>query len=321
MFQRPGSPSEEQHYQLAVGPITDFLRLYLINTHNEPSHSMIIRPGTIGKTEEDAALHLVVICEPELETSVRSFFTQPHIADGILRAPNGEKLGFFIISATPRMRSEDLDISVHCQDHFASSGRTYCGASIMLKTASHRQSGAKVRHATFGGIIKVIYGNGGERFFGVTAGHAVDEVIGGEEENEKMIEKRAYELEIRDNSWASEQNSLGKVKNHKEFPGITAGQAKLSHDWAIFDLETLRPNEAIKPECNQNKAAVEENGSHSILKASRPAFQDGLGESVLLLSGSHGSQRGELSTLQARMGESPGWICGLLCPGNGDRRK
>jgi hypothetical protein len=91
---------------------------------------MIIRPGLIGETEEDAALHLVVICEPELETSVRSFFTQPHIADGILRSPNGEKLGSFIISATPRMRSEDLDISVHC--HSSVGAHTYPDQPIKL---------------------------------------------------------------------------------------------------------------------------------------------------------------------------------------------
>lgn len=296
-----GTPAAKQHYRIVRGPISDSIKQYLDDTHTKPLKMWAVVPKLIGNSEAEATLHLVVLCEPDLESTIRSCFTQQHIL-AMLSYKNGGKLNFLIIPQCPKSRSATLDISVHCHDYFPSTRTTYCGVSLILEDMVARSPQNKAHRATFGGIVKALYGNGETAFFGVTAGHAVAEVSCLREERDTATNAITSELQSSPEGHRVSPTALGRVLDYKQLPGVSAERAKQTHDWAIFEVDTILRNEAIG--LNQDRNRIQEDGNkpcHSISKAAHPTFHDGASDPVLLLNGAHESLRGELSELPARV--------------------
>ncbi|KAF2794524.1 hypothetical protein K505DRAFT_383881 [Melanomma pulvis-pyrius CBS 109.77] len=95
---------------------------------------------------------------------------------------------------------------------------------------------------------------------------------------------------------------LGQVIDPSKLPGVTARITKQSYDWVLVSVDNPRPNEVVGSVSGRDHYRVANNEStHKIMIASRPSFQDNISDPVLLLSGTQGTLRGELSSLPARI--------------------
>lgn len=124
--------------------------------------------------------------------------------------------------------------------------------------------------------------------YGMTAGHVVTELLAyqrspnTETEQDQDIEGRICEYNI-----------VGEILDQNLLPGVTAGQARPSHDWALFEVEIPRPNTVVSDSDQQD--------ARHILSAARPSFTEGLSDPVVLLKNTGRTLRGELSDQSARI--------------------
>lgn len=263
--------------------------------------SCAIQPMVLGRTASEAKLHIVIWCEPRLEDALNEMFASPPLHN-ILDLPRpGRSLGFLVCPDPPLPVNAQLDIDVCCQTNYASKYSTHCGAPTIFRhrgNSSSRKAG--VRQGTFGGIIKVAYAQGGARFYGMTAGHVIADLryeadsSHANESNEALIQKM---MDV--GEWISDDNVIGQPLDTQQLPGVTAGRAEVTHDWTLFEVQSLRPNRAVHlrlPDTTKGSVAVE---THPILVAAKPSFRDGIADPVLLLGTPGGTRRGEFSNLPA----------------------
>jgi hypothetical protein len=278
---------------------------------------MSLKLRIVGEDDLDAALRLVIFCAAEVEERVRSvmgssrvqnFLSSPVILNS--RRNDVPDLEYRIIPKAPRGRSAEWDVNVCCENTFADDKRTFCGAPIMLRAGTRGSGHIRCTHATFGGIIKIVYGDGTFSLYGMTAGHTV-QTLQTEQDKKKQFSNLDGPLgEIE--GWICEHNILGNVLDLDNLPGVTARHARPSHDWALFSLESYRQNVVVDtPERviqdNRDDNVTQRDLQH-ILIPQRPTFKDNRSEPVLLVGGMRGTRRGELSNMPARL-----WIGQTEC--------
>jgi hypothetical protein len=279
--------------------------------------SMALKLRIIGEDDQDAALRLVIFCIEEVEERVRSVMKSSR-AQTLLSSPiilNSRRndlpdLDYRIIPIAPRGRFAEWDVNVCCENTFADDKRTFCGAPIMLRAGTRGSGHIRCTHATFGGIIKIVYGDGTFSLYGMTAGHTV-QTLQTEQDRKKQFGNLDGPLGGIE-GWICEHNILGNVLDLDNLPGVTARHARPSHDWALFSLKSYRPNVVVDTpdrviQDNKNDNVTQRDLQH-ILIPQRPTFKDNLSEPVLLVGGMRGTRRGELSNLPARL-----WIGQTEC--------
>jgi hypothetical protein len=89
--------------------------------------------------------------------------------------------------------------------------------------------------------------------------------------------------------------TLGDMLDTDQLPNVVAQISSPSHDWALFRVNSPKPNEL---RTLQNSGYYE---SRAILIASRPTFHDNLSDPVMVIGGSHEPKPGELSNLPGRI--------------------
>lgn len=315
MFKKEADKERLEHYENVRSGIDALLTEEIDAAGRDPSCSMVMRLLVMGKSEQEAILRLVIFCEPKVEKTVRNFFESPYIV-ALLNPSrfNSPRLQHLVIPEAPRMRSALLDIDVYCNNVSVTNHTTHCGASIMVKSKSGNTCKRDRRHATFGGMIKVIHGTGKSQLYGLTAGHLVEDLLGQKNMNdlESCEQKAGPYSPCRIAGWTCEHNLVGQIVDPEKLPGIAARSVKQTHDWALFNVDKPRPNEVVgvaskhshnhnlnDNTVSDNDTLMENEHAQQILVATRPTFQDNISDPALLLSGSHGTQRGELLSLPA----------------------
>lgn len=278
----------KEHYRRNRAGIEGLLMEEVLALGLEPE-AVMTRLLVVGKSEETARQRLVIICDPEAESAIRTLLTCDHMTP-YLRPRNQSisRLEPYFIPVKPRMRSSCSDVDVCCDNTFVSKQGTYCGAPITLMSGQQKLGQKRTWKATSGGVIRVDRGNGEPELYGMTAGHSVEGLL-------QQGERQESNAQV-----ACEHDILGSVLDPRKLPGVAAGQALPSHDWALFEIKIKMPNTAV-PIVNECPGVPENDAVHHILAAKRPRFEDGVSDPVLLLSGTHGTQRGELSSNSARI--------------------
>jgi hypothetical protein len=281
--------------------------------------TMSLKLRIIGEDDLDAALRLVIFCAAEVEERVRSVMGSSR-AQNLLSSPvilNSRRndvpdLEYRIIPKAPRGRSAEWDFDVCCENTFVDDKRTFCGAPIIFRAGAHGPGHTRCTHGTFGGTIKIVHGDGTFSLHGMTAGHAVQTL-----HTEQVTKKQSGGSDGFIGGierWICEHNILGTVLNLDDLPGVTSRHARPSHDWALFNLESYRPNVVVDVPCSyiddqfSKDDSVKKEDLQQVLFSQRPIFNDNLSEPVLLVGGMKGSRRGELSNLPARL-----WIGQAEC--------
>jgi hypothetical protein len=315
VFKKEVDKKRLEHYDNVRSAIEELLTEKIDADGRDPYCSMVTRLLVMGKSEQEAILRLVIFCEPKVKKTVLNFFESPHII-ALLHPSrfNFPRLGYLVIPEAPRMRSALHDITVYCNNVSVTKHPTHCGASIMLKSGSGSNCKRDRRYATFGGMIKVIHEPGRSKLYGLTAGHLVEDLLGQEHMNE--LESCEHKSEPYRScgvaGWTCEHNLVGQVVDPEKLPGVAARGVKRTHDWALIDVDEPRPNEVVgvasrhdrNHDKNKNTASDDDtlagnDNTQQILAATHPTFQDNISDPALLLSGTHGTQRGEISCLPA----------------------
>jgi hypothetical protein len=284
-----------KHYY-RVRPIIEGLLIDELTASGFDAGTVSTRLVVIGKTEEEATPRLIVFCELDAESIVRTLLTSEHVTPYLRpREQSVPRLEPHIVPRGPNLTSACLDISICCNNIFADEHTTYCGAPVMLTSGCRGLYQKRKRQATFGGVIRVDRGNGETDLYGMTAGHVVEELL-----MQERLQDSDGQLPWEMHGWMCEHNIMGNVLDQNMLPGVAAGQAQPSHDWALFNVTTPRPNTVV-PMASQHRGVSDYVAAHQILVAKRPKFEDETSDPVLLLSSIHGTQRGELTNHHARI--------------------
>ncbi|KAI4920033.1 hypothetical protein J4E90_002173 [Alternaria incomplexa] len=257
----------------------------------------------VGKTFDAAKLHVLIFCAADLAESLEAIIKLPVVFE--LRRSSRETVPQLDITVVPRpirLASDDFTIDACGQRAFFARHSTYCGSPVILRTNLQQPSQTLARKATFGGVLKVTYGSGETGFHGMTAGHAVKELL---QECSAVLPGMRAEPSTKRNGfdpleWIADDDVLGRVLLPPVFPGVAAGRSTLTHDWALFDVATPLPNMVTRI---QHASALESEGlrDRPILIAEKPHFPDDISAAVQLLGATEGPRNGELSSLPARL--------------------
>jgi hypothetical protein len=278
----------------------------------------------IGTTESNASTRLVLYCPPKYYKLASKFFKTLD-AKELCESKDRTlpRLEGFVIPCTQKAISEKLDIDVCASQAITSAQSTLCGIPIQFINTSQESSSGAIRRSTLGGVIKVVHKNGDLSLYGLMAGHGVEECqsalsdqstaqIDDNENSDESdddsddegpswppleeFEQQSIDLKDSNQAWNfSDGNLLGQVIDSTRLLPPTPSNKIPSHDWALVDLESPKPNEL----CATDQYGVLQR--HPLLVASRPSFNDGLSDPVTLISGSHGPRIGELSRHPTRI--------------------
>ncbi|TQV93214.1 hypothetical protein V2A60_010351 [Cordyceps javanica] len=209
----------------------------------------------LGKRESVAELYLIVLCSPSAASKVRSFFGQSHVIQDL--EPD---FRVKVIKGMRRLMASTSDITAVA----AQAGKqqsTICGRRLQLS------QGEVTRVCTLGGIIMATTGTD-ESLFGLTAGHAVDEImklsrtdsVSGGSESDYQAESISSGDEEDSIGW-SDSNVIFRsdvddsVKTQKDFGqdcfddyigpvlhhSFQPNSAGANCDWALVTLERIVP--------------------------------------------------------------------------------
>lgn len=292
-----------------------------------------IRPMMLGKTEADidANCYMVVICSESVKRKIQSFFDEA-LVRSLCESGEDDVPSFkvLVIGQALRLRASPSDITVQCEamEDSYDGTKTFCGIPIRLCDGLGHS-----RNATFGGVVKITPTDGSHyELFGLTAGHAIEnqQVVPAEDDpglinlkstdllglslNEELMDasedqtRTAFQPMNNDISlddseqWcSSNQHDLGVLLNTDRGNVVGDGdpsQMKPYLDWALFALNTFRPN----------KLPLDRQGN-SRGDLHLPSLTTNLTEDeirVSMLSASRDVKCGLLSTMRARVLLHPG---------------
>lgn len=278
------------------------------NRGNSNPSETAFRLLALGKSESEASYYLVVFCSPKLCGRVRTFLRSKDVKD----IYHKEGLKILVVEVPPRRTSAVLDIDV-CLDNTRTTNQiTFCGSPVLLINNLHGLSHVQTRKATFSGVIEVNFEDGKSIQYGMTAGHAVEDLLSACSADSYGVNNTAvsdYEQALQkqdpiatqeiagarlESDWLWEDSSdralFGNILDNKKLPGVLAETVHPSHDWALFEMNSPKPNLVCDSEIS---GQVEK---RSLMIASRPSFNDKLCDPVLMMAAS-GLKRGRLSSL------------------------
>lgn len=267
-----------------------------------------IRIMVLGSSEADISPYLVIFCSPELCGKVGKFLKSKRVKE--LYEQEGLKIQ--IVEHPPRQTSAVLSIDVCLKDQPTSKKNTFCGLPILFVDNSGGPSRVQTRKATFGGVIEVTFDDGRSMQYGLTAGHAVEDLLlteahefSEESDDEDLpawnsvaaqpsarpIPGDGGSCEASFDAWGfSGQARFATVIDNNRLHGVMNGTAQPLHDWALIHIDSPKPNVVYSSDLFKE---VEE---RFLMVASRPAFSDGLCDPVLMMTFS-GLKNGRLSSL------------------------
>lgn len=246
------------------------LREYLLAhpKRGETCYPLWIRLMMVGKSCDDADVHIVVFCKPKYKPVVRRFFEEDYVTQ--LCNTSGTRSGPFklhVEGRAPRLRQAVIKVIT---DSSPALPQTLCGTPISLQHPSGR-----TRNATLGGVIKLVYRHGVYRLYGISAGHTLEELDTEDDETAEHTfddgdddtddETGMEEVENGEHKDQEPRSSLdGNSRASSEINDISlhswvfakpkvsgmsvqapqfssSGTAK-RHDWALFEMSSYKPN-------------------------------------------------------------------------------
>lgn len=291
-----------------------------------------IRPMMLSQTDidTDAKPYMVVICPENIKRKVQGFFDDS-LVKSLCDTGDDETPSFktLVVGHALRLRASKSDINVLCDNMngFHDGAETFCGMPIRLCDELGHS-----RNATFGGVIKIKSTDGKFHLYGITAGHliqnhqvAMDEEyscmeilssnalmdlhlsegltgVSEDQYNTKSLtsSNNIYQPDL-DNGFFLNEVYLGTVldtEGRNALVNPEQSQPSPCLDWALFELNTFRPN----------RLAVngrEQSGGDLRLPSSAT---DHSKEEVFvsMLCACEEIKRGVLSTMRARVLLDPG---------------
>jgi hypothetical protein len=264
----------------------------------------------LGNDDTDVAPYIVIFCNERYFKRIQHRVSRPRV---IRLCESGDLiLRILVVPREAKLMHSPTDIEV-CRNKTT----TLCGAPILLVNKSEDLYSGSSRKATIGGIIKITNADGTSGLCGMTAGHVLDDWQNssvdtasscsdrsGETDSYQDLDEpkpsssRETEIEYQSvlrGTWDfAETDSFGKIDGSGP-NGSSDNSIQPSHDWALFTTELKMPNElcALKsPGCFERR---------ELKQAARPTFHGGISEPVILIGGSNGPKRGELSSLMSRI--------------------
>ena len=269
----------------------------------DPEYNLSLSAELLGEAEQEAELHVVVCCAEPLEGPLNEAFASETLQNLLQLPRSNEILKYLVVPDPPKNLNAQLGIHVASQKSFATIHGTHCGAPISVQDPDTNMFAGMRRFATFGGIIKVAYGNGDTHYYGMTAGHLINA-----QQQRKPLDA-AVETDC--STGKSDLDgfagavtidcTLGHPLDPQKLPGVTANRAALGYDWCLFGVSDPHPNRAIHPRAGMHGESSDDISSHHILVAQTPHFEDDMSDTVLLLGASAHTRRGELSSTTARL--------------------
>ena len=296
----PTYRNEFQHFKGIRLAIEARLQKEVITFGREPWHHLAVQAEVVGRSEEEAAVHVLVVCAPYLEDLLNGVLAKEEIQCLLTIPHSTTTLGYLVVPVPPTSTSTHLGIDVCSQTSYFSTYDTHCGAPILLTTRGDQPSRKVLQQATFGGIIKVSFGQQAVCYYGMSAGHILskpqDPNTGSPEGSTSSV---SYDTGV--TGWISSDNVLGQPLDPQQLPGITANHTNLAYDWSLFEVAEPHANRAIHPSSEELSIKANPIEAHSILMADIPHFQDDESDPVIMLGAVAGSRRGELLSIPARI--------------------
>lgn len=290
----------------AMQPSFEKLLLEYIRAHRKPGTRytpMSTRLAMMGTSENDARPYILILCQPAQKSIIQGFTRQEIVRDmcrpGDLGVPSLEVL---VLGKAPRLHLAHSEIEVTTDTTLISEPVhfTLCGVPI-----SFTHPNGQRRNATFGGIIKVMAGNGSTEFLGITAGHMLRDWENEEpyhkNSNSDALDADNYDCEVDEKPVVSSETGYaeGKQTQPWEFEETTVlgriiDVANINkpryrekyYDWTLFQPTRYAMNYATTK-------------SHISLSDERPGSTGT--RDVLVLSGSSGRKEGTLSSQPGRI--------------------
>jgi len=293
-FKKTPDRRSMQHYNDIRLAISAGLQNAVKDVDSEPDGSFSMRPVVIGNDEATATLHLVVFCPPRYEYTVNQFFTM-ELAQHLLNLSQyTQPLHYIVLLDPPNLTHATMDVQIDAPTSYFSEHGSLCGAPVTSRSIEGSSTAPCIRQGTFGGTIKVMYGSGEARFYGMVAGHLV--------RNAGATARATSLLDTGDGSnfpnlasFASQCNTIGKALDSQRLPGVTCNRAKANHDWALVALASPIANRAYHVTEGSVSGSNSHDASHAILTVEKPRFVDDCSDPVSLLGAAGGPRRGELS--------------------------
>ncbi len=260
---------------------------------------MTTRLLVLGEIDTETAPYLVVFCAPKLYERVHDVLKSSPVRD--LYDPADQsipRLKVKVIKHAPRMTASLLKIDV-CYNRIAAVDQiTFCGTPILLVDQSRGTSSVRKRKATLGGVIEVTFEGGKTTHYGMTAGHAVEDVLRngilhGLESDYTDYSDDDGDMQRQDPFEAWDNSQIARfagILDNKSLPGVVSGSICPSHDWGLLEIDDPKPNVL------SNLTTSENMEPRQLVVATRPAFEDELSDPVIMM-GAHGPKKGRLSSL------------------------
>jgi len=283
-----------QHYNDIRLAISAGLQNAVKDVDPEPDGSFSMRPVVIGNDEATATLHLVVFCPPRYEYTINQFFSMG-LAQHLLNLPQyTQSLHYIVLRDPPSPTHATMDVQIDAPTSYISDHGTLCGAPVTSRSIQGGSTAPFIRKGTFGGTIKVMYGSGEARFYGMVAGHLVRDA-GATTRATSLLHTGDGSSFRNLVSSASQCNPIGKPLDSQRLPGVTCNRAKPNHDWALVALASPIANRAVHVTEASVSGLNQDDASHAILAVEKPRFLDESSDPVSLLGATGGPRRGELS--------------------------
>ena len=309
-FIKPLDEATAQRFNEII-PVVEELLLPILSPSRTP-RCLAIRRMFLGRSEVDVTAHIVILCKKKFFKRVENAVNTSAVRD-LCELPGAPRLKILVTEHEPRLTATKSTIEVH-----RNKATTLCGTPILLLNKSEETHDGDTRKATVGGIIKIKAADGTFKLYGMTSGHVIDDWQStprgsGENDGAETSDTlsasnsdeptpsttRQSELgsqDILSDAWDfADSHAFAEIFDRKKFAAYAEQDVQPCYDWALFTARSSMPNElcALKyPGCFERRE----------LKATaKPTFHDRLSEPVVMMGGSRGPLRGELSSLMSRI--------------------
>jgi hypothetical protein len=286
-------------------------------------YPITVRLAVTGE-EEDTKPWIVVFCHVKQAKRVRRFFGKQFAKE--ICQPQDPSLPSFEVhvhSRAPQLRTALHDIDVYngkCPLDTGRSEVTLCGTPIKFA------KGEQARIATLGGIIKLTSPDGEYVLYGMTAGHAAEDLEDDMDDDESDYISSEDEEEVQDNNLGNRKTTAAltldpsPMRNPSEAlpstlmlpdqwealkstlvcsvedPSPTELEREKNFDWALVNFGD---HSAIKP--NTLGAVGSEKARWNDLKVASTILEYPMTPSVIMISGLQGPKHGTLSALPSKL--------------------
>lgn len=312
-FNKPLDEATENRFKEVI-PVIEELLQPVIRSFPKPC-CVSIRRMFLGRDEADVAAYIVIFCKKDQRKKIENSISTPAVR-GLCELRGLPLLKVLVTETAPRPRLAQSSIEVR-----RNRATTLCGTPILLVNKSEESRCDGTRRSTAGGIIKITTGDGECKLYGMTAGHVLDDWQNastdsdGSDSTETHEEFSTGELaglndfkpsqkgheshesqDVLSEAWDfADYDAFAEILDSRKLGGLANRDIQPSHDWKLFTVKSSKPNEL----CALKSPGLFER--RKLKEAARPTFHDELSEPVIMIGGSHGPKRGELSSLMGRI--------------------